>query len=401
MKKTPANLRIPLYSHTGQYAGKYSKGGSPANVEVSIGFANAQPYAERILQPAWEGSVVFREPLLLRADITNACGGGIIECAPSYYLPEGTTFTFNITEGQEHAILYDIYSGNEGVSLSGIPKDGNSGYIRFKAIGDEPSQPVSVSVRAQTVMPGGGGNTCIFHITILPNDLKIIPTKSVITYGDTLRFDVWKKLSETTYGPLESGMVYDYSLVEGNDASYLFSPDGSQASEYEIFGDFSSSIFAAYENTPQGKSTLVKLKAMAWVPAPPPPPCDDCNADNINPNNPLPVTNGPMLNRSAGKINAVPKLNKTNSIPIEKNSGTSPTGIKNKTGIQKVPIGIEKPQPSSLQKNADGSYSFVQRDTSGARLSLKNLDKVIRQHADNSSQTVLRKNAYGATRLKK
>jgi hypothetical protein len=370
--------------------------GLPENVIVEIGFANAQPYADRILQPAWEGSVVFREPTLLRADITNACGGGIIECAPSYYLPEGTTFTFNITEGQEHAILYDIYSGNEGVSLSGIPKDGNSGWIRLKAIGDEPSQPVSVIVRAQTVMPGGGGNTCIFHITILPNDLKIIPTKSVITYGDTLRFDVWKKLSDTTYGPLESGMVYDYSLVEGYDAGYLTSPDGSQAGEFNNAWDSPSSIFTAFENIPQGKSTLVKLKAMAWVPEPPPPPCPDCQDASIKqPNNPLPVTNGPMLNRSASKINAVPQVSKTNSIPIGKNTATDPIGIKNKTGTLKAPVGIEKPQPTSLQKNADGSYSFVNRDTTGARLSPKNLDKVIRQQAVNSSQTVLRKNAHG------
>jgi hypothetical protein len=359
--------------------------GVPQNIFVDIYFSNEPAYETRILQPAWEGNILFKDPTLLRVDCTSPCGG-------LWDVPEGATFTFTITQGQEHAILYDIYSGNEGISLSGIPADVNGGWIRLKAIGDEPSQPVDVIIEATVTVPVA--NTGIFHITIRPNDLKVMTTKSVITYGDTLRVDIWKKLSETTYGPFESGMQYYYTLVEGYDAGYLTSPDdGTQF--LAIGGDFSSAMFTAFENIPQGKSTLVRLKANAWAPAPPPPPCPDCQPSSIIPNIPLPITNVPMFNRSAGKINAVPQFSRTNSIPLEKKSGASPTEIKNKTGSHTMPVGIEKPQPASLQKNADGSYSFGNRDTTGARLSSKNFNKVIKQQADNSSQTVLRKNAYG------
>jgi len=341
--------------------------GVPENIFVDIYFWNDEGYETRMLQPAWEGSILFKDTPLLRADCTTPCGG-------EWEMPEGATFTFTITQGQEHAILYDIYSGNEGISLSGIPADVDCGWIRLKAIGDEPSQPVDVIIEATVTVPIT--NTCNFHITIRPNDLKVMTTKSVITYGDTLRIDLWKKLSETTYGPFESGMRYAYTLVEGYDAGYLTSPDGSQASEYnQIIGDFSSSIFIASENTPQGKSTLVKLQADAWPPAPPPPPCPECGASSP------PISKTAPANLQTRKA----LLSKTNSVSLQETKLVEVKGGKvSKDSLARL-----------LRKNPDGSYSFGNRDTTGARLSSKNLNKTIKQQADNSSQTVLRKNAYG------
>jgi hypothetical protein len=244
---------VPIYGtpyETGDW------GSWPTYIGMHIYCSNEVEQAKRYFMPTWDqGKYVFGEPITL----------GIYETGPCntifYPVPEGTPCNFTITEGQEKTILHDIFSGNEGASLSEIPACNGSGSVQLKVIGDEPPQPIYVTVQ------GGfnGSNVCSGRLELRPGDLKIIPTKTTIEYGDTLRFDVWKRMEDGSLGPLPSGTSLIYYIFEGNDAGYLYSPDSSQYCDF-IDGDFTSAMFAALEELPQSNSTEVKVLVKAFEP---------------------------------------------------------------------------------------------------------------------------------------
>jgi hypothetical protein len=339
---------VPIYGtpyETGDW------GSWPTNICMNITCSNSEEEARRYLVSTWDqGEFVFGEPILLGAVYTGPCKNNI-----PVPLPEGTTFTFTITEGQEYALLHDIYSGNEGTSLSGIPQYYGIGSVRLKVIGDEPPQPIYVTVEAQTTVPGL--NSCSGRFEIRPGDLKIIPTKSTIIYGDTLRFDVWKKMPDGSLGPLAPGTYFNYSIFEGYDAGYLYSPDSSWVGDI-IGGDFSSAMFAALEETPQGNSTIVKISVEATEPSEPPPPCPDCFPSKISPTPPINITQ--LANRQTREA-LRPKTNSVSSQQIklaELRGGNVPKDSLARLG----------------KKNADGSYSYGNRNQKGSQMEPKSVN---------------------------
>jgi hypothetical protein len=381
---------VPIYGtpyETGDW------GSWPTNICMNITCSNSEEEARRYLVSTWDqGKFVFGEPILLGAMYTGPCING------SEPLPEGTTFTFTITEGQEYALLHDIYTGNEGTSLSGIPQYYGIGSVRLKVIGDEPPQPIYVTVEAQTTVLGL--NSCSGRFEIRPGDLKIIPTKSTIIYGDTLRFDVWKKMPDGSLSPLAPGTNFQYSLVEGYDAGYLYSPDSSQVGD-NIGGDFFSAMFAALEETPQGNSTMVKIRVQADEPSAPPPPCPDCFPSKITPTPPIsipPFTDRQTREALRSKTNPMSsqqiKLTEVRGSNVHKDSlarlgkknadGSYSYGNRNQKGTGTKPKSVDNVQ-QTIVKNPDGSYSIL---TSNQASSRTKSSTVSIQSAENSGPLV-------------
>jgi hypothetical protein len=317
--------------------------------------------------------------------------------------PKDATFTFTMTEGQEYAILQDAY-GNEGTSLN-ANYSASQCWVKIKTIGDEPSHPVYVTVEAKTdITP----NTVSGRFELRPGDLKIIPTKSVIVYGDTLRFDVWKKLPDGSLSTLAAGTGFEYDLIEGNDAGYLFFP-GVPVTSDDIGGKgFPSVIFAAVEESPQGDTTLVKLRVEAGepdTPPPPPPPCPDCLSGSVKPGDPISVKalpnkriNMQKVSKSVYEMKSLVKH--VDQTHVEENvDGSNFYKDSYQTSTQKAQMDIDKSQPKSLQKNANESYSYGYKDE---QLKLQYINKATNQTANKpnqsvgkSNQAVLEKNAYG------
>jgi hypothetical protein len=346
---------VPIYGtpyETGDW------GSWPTNICMNITCSNSEEEARRYLVSTWDqGKFVFGEPILLYAMNTGPCING------SDPLAEGTTFNFTITEGQEYALLHDIYSGNEGTSLSGIPQYYGIGSARLKVIGDEPPQPIYVTVEAGI----NGINSCSGRFEIRPGDLKIIPTKSTVVYGDTLRFDVWKKLPDGSVGSFKPGSYFDFLIIDGNNAGYLYLPDSSQVDD-GVWGYLPTAMFAAVEETPQSNSTEVIVQVTAYEPEDPGEPCLDCLPASITPTPPISLT--PLADRQTREA-LRPKTNPVSpqQIKLAELKGSN----LHKDGLARL-----------VKKNPDGSYSFGNRNQKVTGAEPKSVDSVQQTTVKNS-----------------
>jgi hypothetical protein len=295
---------------------------------------------EKYLQGDWYPSVVHGQATSLNTIYTEKCweytGGG-----SSYPLPEGTTFTFSITDGSEYGTLYAPQTGAIGSVVSGVPQDNGTCSVFFLATGTDPSEPVIATVEVQTT--AAGVNTCIIPVVVHPGpgELKVTPTKSSILYGESLTFNVTKMVDGSSV-PLPEGTIFFYTITSGTGAGYLSRGDesGDRIAVY-----FSSADFFAVEETPQDQSTPVSV----WVEAYEPGGIAACSVKK------KPVAGEGLQVMNQPKIQKV-GLGEFQQYTMQKNTdGTITYEINNRTGCDTAQKSVHQAQSTAMQKTTHGT----------------------------------------------
>jgi hypothetical protein len=292
--------------------GQEFEGAIPANISVNVHLGRITE--EKSLGGNWNGAqLIFGESRSLTVAYQGLCGG-------SYPLADGTTFTFAITDGQQYARLLDPVTGSQVLSVAGIPQDNGIGTVQLVTVGNEPTDPALVTVQADVI--GEGTTTITGQLTVKPGDLSIVPTRTTLTYGETLRLDVQERNGDGSLSSLPDRTTFTYSIESGADAGYLYNLDSTWTDDW-ISSYTPSAMFAAVEESPQPDVVQVKVRVEATLPGVP---CEppDCYEASMRPED-------------------IKAIRKALSLSVKGNQ-------------EKKPV-----QPAKPRMNADSSYSFGTR----------------------------------------
>ncbi|MGD1046482.1 MAG: hypothetical protein ABR936_14330 [Bacteroidota bacterium] len=321
-------------------------GHEPMNVQVTLHTNNESTAAG--LTEDWNGSTynfedVFREraPIVL-----NAQNKGVI-CGDDVPLPQGTTFSFTITEGQKYALLRDPVFERKDTVLDLIAQNNGGASVELYIAGDTLTQPEYVTVEVKTT--ASNASTLVGRIEIDPGTLKVKSTKSVIVYGDTLRIDTRSEEPDGSLYSFPEGTKYFYEILEGNDAGVLYSPDSSEVGDV-LLGDYTTANFAAIEETPQANSTEVIVRAVAIEP----------------------------YDGGGG--------GETTSIIVKSKPGE---------GTATINKSISKSDQALVGKETEGISSDVNNNQTGKQTLSKSFRKLAKELKEKPALTILQKNVYG------
>ena len=141
------------------------------NIDETVTFA-VHKNTKRLNAPYNGDSLMYGEPYRYISIINKGdCDGW------GHDFPPGLTYTMTVTEGQEYIHLYNGDTGQESLSISGIPGGGG---VFLTCTDSEPPQSVFFTVSAQA----SNGDTCSGRMKLYPAGLRVIPTAKRIMLGE-------------------------------------------------------------------------------------------------------------------------------------------------------------------------------------------------------------------------
>jgi hypothetical protein len=180
-------------------------------------------------------------------------------CNNVWIPPAGTTFTFEIIEGNRWGTLYGSTDKKEADTLIGEEVSGGFSTVDFREWDEEPIQPERVTIRVtasdSSILPG------LLAFYVYPGYAMITATPTVVNYGDTIHFEVMKRrIDNYQIVPVPGGTYVDFEIVKGDSAGYLSTEDSTQNDNY-IWDQIPRARFFALEESQLQDSVPVYIVA--------------------------------------------------------------------------------------------------------------------------------------------
>lgn len=167
---------------------------------------------------------------------------------------KSVTYTYTIIEGNESGFFFR--GAAEADTLANLPQFNGDGILGFRAREQEVLEPKTVKVKVTasdaTIAP------LIAEFKVVPSPLLVKFTPSTVRYGDTVKVDVLRKLTDSTGIPLAADAWLDYQIFRGVNTGTLATFDGRKSGDY-ISGSYPTARFLAIEESPQPDSIEMRI----------------------------------------------------------------------------------------------------------------------------------------------
>jgi hypothetical protein len=251
-----------IFDETGSYPGTPWLGSSGMIYLNFTGYPKVQCPPGYYLNIQGTYDMQYGETTYIFTETLDGCGYHVNEPPESYFKYELVGDTLSGT-------LRDLTTGRTGAVLDSV---GNS-VIEFDVRGKEPKESETITLKVSAV--NGTIDPATGTINVYPPEVRAIPGKSELTYGDTTSLTIEVRLPGGNWMPMPYDWYGTYTIMQADTFGFLYNTDSTVIGSSIRNKDPKINFAVNPETEPDSVEVLIQLFASE--------PCYNCGVGKIMP----------------------------------------------------------------------------------------------------------------------
>jgi hypothetical protein len=222
--------------------------------------------------------VQYGETTNIFTETLNGCGHHVDEPPESY-------FKYELVDDTLSRTLRDLTTGRTGAVLDSV----GSSVIEFNTWGKEPKEPETITLKVSSV--NGTIDPAIVPINVYPPEVRAIPGKSNLIYGDTTSLIIQVRQPGGNWMPMPYDWYGIYTIMQADTFGFLYNMDSTIMGPRISNHDPKIKFAANPETEPDSVEVLIQLFAIE--------PCYSCGVGKIMPSDPMNLGSNRQIKNSS------------------------------------------------------------------------------------------------------